>query len=68
MKKIRKVKEYRLLHDYTQEYVANKLGIITNTYSLKENKLRKFTLKEALILSELYNVTVNDIFDLEDIK
>lgn len=68
MNKIRKVKEFRILHDYTQEYVAKKLGIITNTYSLKENKLRKFTLKEALLLSELYDVTVNEIFDLEDIQ
>lgn len=65
---MRKVKEYRLLNDYTQEYVAKRLGIVTNTYSLKENNIRKFTLKEALILSELYKVTVNDIFTLEDIK
>ncbi len=65
---MRKVKEYRLLNDYTQEYVAKKLGIVTNTYSLKENNIRKFTLKEALILSELYNVSVNNIFSLEDIK
>lgn len=65
---MRKVKEYRLLNDYTQEYVAKRLGIVTNTYSLKENNIRKFTLKEALILSELYNVTVNDIFTIEDIK
>lgn len=66
--KIRKVKEYRLLKDYTQEYVAHKIGMTTNTYSLKENNKRKFTLEEALKLSDFYGVTVNDIFTLEDIQ
>lgn len=67
MSKLRKVKELRLLRDYTQEYVAKKIGIVTNTYSLKENNIRKFTLIEALKLSELYGVSVNEIFTLEDL-
>jgi len=49
-------------HGHNQEYVAKKLGISKERYSLKELNKANFTLPEAKILSELYEMPIDDLF------
>lgn len=49
-------------HGHNQAYVAKKLGISKERYSLKELNKANFTLPEAKILSELYGMPIDDLF------
>ena len=60
------VKKQRLLHDFTQEYVAKHIGISQTIYSQKEANKVKFSIKEALLMANLYNTTVEELF--KDLK
>lgn len=57
------VKKMRRINDYTQEFVASKLGVTQTIYSQKENGKVKFSLNEALKLAKLYNTTVEELFN-----
>lgn len=61
-----KVKEYRKLKGYTQEELAEKLGIKQNTYSEKENGKRGFNVKELLMLEVILEASISELF--ADIK
>ncbi|MCJ0919876.1 helix-turn-helix transcriptional regulator [Mammaliicoccus sciuri] len=50
---------------HSQAYVAKKLGISKQRYSLKELGKANFTIPEAKILSELYGMTLDDLFSNE---
>ncbi|WP_353462675.1 helix-turn-helix transcriptional regulator [Mammaliicoccus sciuri] len=50
---------------HSQAYVAKKLGISKERYSLKELKKAHFNLPEAKILSELYGMTIDELFSNE---
>ncbi|WP_301420249.1 helix-turn-helix transcriptional regulator [Mammaliicoccus lentus] len=50
---------------HSQEYVAKKLGITKQRYSLKELGKANFTIPEAQILSELYGMTLDELFSNE---
>ena len=56
------VKKMRRINDYTQEFVANKLGVTQTIYSQKENGKVKFSVVEALKLAELYDTSVEELF------
>lgn len=49
-------------HGHTQKAVAKKLSISPQRYQLKESGKAKFSLDEAKILSELYGMTIDDLF------
>ncbi len=49
----------------SQEYVAKKLGISPQRYQLKESGKANFTIPEAKILSELYGMTLDELFSNE---
>ncbi|MBO3075387.1 helix-turn-helix transcriptional regulator [Staphylococcus xylosus] len=49
-------------HGHNQAFVASKLGISKERYSLKELNKANFTLPEAKILSELYGISIDDLF------
>ncbi|WP_436860186.1 helix-turn-helix transcriptional regulator [Staphylococcus caeli] len=49
-------------HGHTQAIVAKKLGISKERYSLKELNKANFTLPEAKILSELYEMPIDQLF------
>lgn len=49
-------------HGHNQALVARKLGISKERYSLKELNKANFTLPEAKILSELYEMPIDDLF------
>ncbi|MCE4991439.1 MULTISPECIES: helix-turn-helix transcriptional regulator [Staphylococcus] len=46
----------------TQRKVAQKLGISPQRYQLKETGKANFTLPEAKILSEMYGMSIDDLF------
>ncbi|OFM79770.1 MULTISPECIES: helix-turn-helix transcriptional regulator [Staphylococcus] len=46
----------------TQKGVAQKLGISPQRYQLKETGKANFTLPEAKILSEMYGMSIDDLF------
>lgn len=46
----------------TQRKVAQKLGISPQRYQLKESGKAHFTLPEAKILSEMYGMSIDDLF------
>lgn len=50
---------------HSQAYVAKKLGISKERYSLKELNKAVFNLTECKILSELYGMTLDELFNNE---
>ncbi len=60
-----KLKIERAIHELTQEELANKVGVSRQTInSIEKNRYVPSTML-ALKISELFNKTVNDIFELE---
>ncbi|WP_145353509.1 helix-turn-helix transcriptional regulator [Staphylococcus cohnii] len=49
-------------HGHTQKAIAKKLSISPQRYQLKESGKANFTLPEAKILSELYEMQIDDLF------
>lgn len=56
------IKELREKLGIKQEELAKILGIEPATLSNKENGRRSFTVKEVLILEDILNVSVRDMF------
>jgi transcriptional regulator with XRE-family HTH domain len=56
------LKELRLEHGYTQEYVAFELDVSQKTYSSKENGKGKITVKDLLNLSKIYDIDPLELF------
>lgn len=50
---------------HSQAYVAKKLGISKERYSLKELNKAVFNLTECKILAELYGMTLDQLFNDE---
>ncbi|WP_239710522.1 MULTISPECIES: helix-turn-helix transcriptional regulator [unclassified Mammaliicoccus] len=50
---------------HSQELVAKKLGITKQRFGLKELGKANFTIPEAQILSELYGMSLDDLFNNE---
>lgn len=49
-------------HGHTQKEIAQKLGITPQRYQLKECGKANFTLPEAKTLSEIYQMSIDDLF------
>ena len=58
-----KVREYRKLNGYKQEYLAKLLSITQSAYSRKENGKRSFTIKERTVLKNIFKVTYDDLLN-----
>lgn len=61
-----KYKELRLQHGFTQEYVAEAIGVSMITYIRYENGERQVKVPELLALAQLYHVSVDYILGLSD--
>ena len=61
-----RIKILREIHNYTQEYVANTLGILQNTYSLLEKGETKLTIERLEQLANLYNLDLIDMIRNSD--
>ncbi len=60
---IKKLKDLRIDHDYTQKYIASILNISQNTYSDIELGKTNISVEALIILADLYNVTLDYIVD-----
>ncbi len=61
------IKELRIDNDLKQEFVAKKLGITNQQYSLYETGQRKFKVEHIIVLSILFNVSADYILGLPDL-
>ena len=53
----------RVIKDMTQTEMADYLGITQTAYSIKESGKIKFTIEEAIKLGQLFNLTVEELFN-----
>jgi len=65
---LKRLKNLREDHDYTQEFVSKYLGINRVVYSRYENGYREIKLTYLIKLSKLYNVSVDYLLNLTNIK
>jgi transcriptional regulator with XRE-family HTH domain len=71
-----KLKKYRELRNYSQEYLANQLGISQNAYSKVESNQTKLTVSRLKMIASILDVSEEDllnplndaIISLEDYK
>lgn len=59
---IRRVREYR---NYTQDYVARKIGISQNAYSKLELGLHKLSLERLFQIADILDVDCNALLEYE---
>lgn len=64
---MRNLKAYRTKYALTQEDMAKILNISTIAYRNKENNLSQFSLKEAKIIADKFNATIEEIFFDNDV-
>ncbi len=55
------IKKIRMMKGYTQEYMADKLGIAQNTYSKYENNSEKLPFETIERIAEVLEVSLNEI-------
>ncbi|MDP4153469.1 MAG: helix-turn-helix transcriptional regulator [Bacillota bacterium] len=63
-----KIRELRKKLNFTQEVLANELGVTRQTINAIENEKYNPTLELAMKLSKLLRSTVEEVFILEDKK
>ena len=59
-----KLKELRKVHHYTQDYVAEVLGVVRQTYSHYETGKRTPDAEALYKLAGLYNISIDDLLHL----
>lgn len=58
---LRKLKSKRVLIGLTQVEIAKKLGVTEKTYNMKENGKMDFSLKQVIKVSEILDLTLEEI-------
>lgn len=57
------LRQQRIKHHYSQQYMADQLGIQTRTgYNFKERGRREFTAVEIPVLANVLNIPIIQIF------
>ena len=57
------LRQQRINHHYSQQYMADQLGIQTRTgYNFKEKGRRDFTAVEIPVLANVLNIPISQIF------
>ncbi len=59
-----KLKELRKAHNYTQDYLAEVLGVVRQTYSHYETGKRTPDAEALYKLAGLYNISIDDLLHL----
>ena len=60
------IKKYREMLKYSQQYVAEELGISQNAYSkIENNQTRSFTLERLEKIAALFNIALVDLLGVE---
>lgn len=55
------LKQWRRVKDLTQKDMSNMLNVHINTYQNWEENPEKISVKHALNIAEIFNVSINDI-------
>jgi transcriptional regulator with XRE-family HTH domain len=55
------IKKYREMRNYSQKYVASKMGISQNAYSKIENNITQLTVHHVKQLSQILDLPVTDL-------
>lgn len=55
------IKKYREMRNFSQKYVASKMGISQNAYSKIENNITQLTVHHVKELSRILDVPINDL-------
>lgn len=55
------IKQLRVLHDLTQESMAEILGIHTQTYRKKETGVSKWTLDDVVAIKKHFKINIDDL-------
>ena len=63
-----RIRDLREDDDLTQKQIAEYLSIKQNTYSQYENGIRQIPIDLLIKLSQYYNVSVDYILELTDVK
>jgi len=61
-----KIREYRLLHNIKQSELAELVNVRRETIVHLENGKYNPSLKLAMDIAKVFNVTVEELFDFED--
>jgi len=59
-----KLRIKRLMKDYTQDDMANKMGIHIGTYSKKENGLIAWSVEDVKKMRDILDLSGEDIIDI----
>ena len=65
---IRRMRDLREDSDYTQVYVATKLGISQTMYARYERGANELPIRHLIALCKLYSVSSDYILGLDDVK
>lgn len=63
---VRRIRDLREDNDYTQAYVAEKLGTSQSMYARYERAANELPIRHLIALCELYNVSADYILGLTD--
>jgi transcriptional regulator with XRE-family HTH domain len=55
------IRQYRELRNYSQDYIAKKMGISQNAFSKIENNITQLTVKHVKLLSSILEAPMNDL-------
>ena len=61
------LKNERIKHGLTLEYIAKKLNTTKSNYYKKEVGVVKISVNEAIILSRIYNKSVEELFCVQEV-
>jgi transcriptional regulator with XRE-family HTH domain len=62
---INNIKTIRESKNFTEDYIADKMGISQSTYNRKENGLTDFSLTELIKLGDVLEVSVSKFIDMD---
>jgi putative transcriptional regulator len=60
------IKVYRAMHDWTQEELASRVGVTRKTINTVENGRFIPSAYLAIKIAQVFGVTVEDVFQLDD--
>ena len=60
------IKKYRLLHNLTQEQLAEQLGLDTQYYAQLERGERNFTIEKIASLCSIFHISIQKIVEIEE--
>lgn len=57
------IKKYREMRNFSQKYVASKMGISQNAYSKIENNITQLTVHHVKELSHILDIAISDLLN-----